>query len=97
MKTLSMTALLLLASLPGAGGAAWAAPLLPPAPIDAPGTVQVSANCYGAGERAARNAGGTMVGVRAAMQNGRPVCIVVVSVPAPDGKRPRLQEIVVPQ
>lgn len=93
MKTCTVTALLFLTA------PAWAAPLAPLAPVETPAArwLHVSGNCYGPGERAAREAGGTMVGVRAAVKNGRPVCIVVVSVPAPDGTRPRLQEITVPQ
>lgn len=97
MKSTTLIMYLLLSAFAAAPASALS--LVRPAPAVTPEApwVEASGNCYGVGERAARNAGGTMVGVRSAVQNGRPVCIVVVSVPGPDGKRPRLQEIVVPQ
>jgi hypothetical protein len=56
-----------------------------------------AANCYAVGQRIAAERGGSLAAAQAEVRGGRQVCVIVVLVPGADGKRPRRQEIVVPQ
>lgn len=54
------------------------------------------ADCAEIGQQVAAQQGGTLTKATAAVQNGAPVCIVVVLVPGRDGERPRRVEVAVP-
>jgi hypothetical protein len=63
----------------------------------APGAPAASAaDCYGIARQIAAERGGQVHSAEQATRNGRPVCIVVVLVPAKGGQRGRRMEIVVP-
>lgn len=53
-------------------------------------------DCAEVGQQVAASQGGTLTKATAAVQNGEPVCIVVVLVPGRDGERPRRVEVAVP-
>ncbi|WOC15210.1 hypothetical protein MP213Fo_06620 [Pseudochrobactrum sp. MP213Fo] len=53
-------------------------------------------DCAEIGQKVAAAQGGTLTKATAAVQNGAPVCIVVVLVPGRDGERPRRVEVAVP-
>lgn len=53
-------------------------------------------DCAAIGQQVAAAQGGTLTKATAAVQNGKPVCIVVVLVPGRDGERPRRVEVAVP-
>ena len=56
----------------------------------------LAADCYGIARQIAAERGGQVLSAEQATRNGRPVCVVVVLVPAKDGKRGRRMEVVVP-
>ncbi len=56
----------------------------------------VAGDCAAIGQQVAAQQGGTLTKATAAVQNGAPVCIVVVLVPGRDGERPRRVEVAVP-
>jgi predicted cation transporter len=56
----------------------------------------VAGDCAAIGQQVAAAQGGTLTKATAAVQNGSPVCIVVVLVPGRDGERPRRVEVAVP-
>jgi putative hemolysin len=63
-----------------------------PAPV-----LMAAADCYAVGQQVAAQNGGTLARASQSDQGGQPVCVIVVLVPAKDGKRPRRVEFVVPQ
>ena len=56
----------------------------------------LAADCYGIARQVAAERGGQVHSAEQATRNGRPVCVIVVLVPARDGERGRRMEIVVP-
>ncbi|WP_353619312.1 hypothetical protein [Ochrobactrum sp. SFR4] len=58
--------------------------------------IRVAGDCAAIGQQVAAQQGGTLTKATAAVQNGAPVCIVVVLVPGRDGERPRRVEVAVP-
>jgi hypothetical protein len=56
-----------------------------------------AANCYAIGEQQAAAQGGTLATASDAVQNGQPVCRVIVVVPGQNGERPKRVEIIVPK
>lgn len=58
--------------------------------------VQVAADCTAVGERVAAQQGGQLAKSTETVQNGQPMCVVVVLVPGRDGERPRRVEVAVP-
>ena len=56
-----------------------------------------AADCYAIGEQQAGQLGGTLANANDAVQNGQPVCRVVVVVPGQNGARPKRVEIIVPK
>ena len=72
-----------------------------PAPSLAAGqpasVLMAAADCYAVGQQVAAQNGGTLARASQSDQGGQPVCVIVVLVPAKDGKRPRRVEFVVPQ
>lgn len=56
----------------------------------------VAADCYAIGEAVAAQNGGQLTKATAQQRGGQTVCVIVVLVPAQDGKRPRRAEFVVP-
>ncbi len=61
-----------------------------------PRVLRVAGDCAEIGQQVAAQQGGTLTKATAAVQNGTPVCIVVVLVPGRDGERPRRVEVAVP-
>jgi len=61
-----------------------------------PHIIRVVGDCAAIGQQVAAQQGGTLTKATAAVQNGAPVCIVVVLVPGRDGERPRRVEVAVP-
>jgi len=61
-----------------------------------PRIIRVAGDCAAIGQQVAAQQGGTLTKATAAVQNGAPVCIVVVLVPGRDGERPRRVEVAVP-
>ncbi|MGQ5717854.1 hypothetical protein [Rhizobiales bacterium] len=61
-----------------------------------PRVLRVAGDCAAIGQQVAAQQGGTLTKATAAVQNGAPVCIVVVLVPGRDGERPRRVEVAVP-
>lgn len=61
-----------------------------------PHIIRVAGDCAAIGQQVAAQQGGTLTKATAAVQNGAPVCIVVVLVPGRDGERPRRVEVAVP-
>ncbi|MDR0254097.1 MAG: hypothetical protein LBI75_13040 [Brucellaceae bacterium] len=57
---------------------------------------RISGDCAEIGQQVAAQQGGTLTKATASVQNGAPVCIVVVLVPGRDGERPRRVEVAVP-
>jgi hypothetical protein len=55
------------------------------------------ADCYAVGEQQAVQLGGTLANASDAVQNGQPVCRVIVVVPGQNGERPKRVEIIVPK
>ncbi len=53
-------------------------------------------DCYAIGEQVAAQNGGTLARATPATQDGKPVCRIVVLLPAKEGERPRRAEFVVP-
>lgn len=99
MKPNRITTLLIAGIIAATGGTAFAAPPLPrdgPSRPTAPAR-QVASDCYAVGQQVAAQAGGMLAAARPATRGGQAVCVVVVLIPSPDGKRPRRQEVVVPQ
>lgn len=58
--------------------------------------IRVAGDCAAIGQQVAAAQGGTLTKATPAVQNGKPVCIVVVLVPGRDGERPRRVEVAVP-
>ena len=58
--------------------------------------VQV-ADCYTIGEQQAAAQDGTLAAANDAVQNGQPVCRVIIVVPGQNGERPKRVEIIVPK
>lgn len=58
--------------------------------------LRIAGDCAAIGQQVAAAQGGTLTKATAAVQNGTPVCIVVVLVPGRDGERPRRVEVAVP-
>ena len=56
-----------------------------------------AADCYAVGEQQAAAQGGTLATAGDAVQNGQPVCRVIVVVPGQNGERPKRVEIIVPK
>jgi hypothetical protein len=56
----------------------------------------LAADCYGIARQVAAERGGQVHSAEQATRNGRPVCVIVVLVPAKGGQRGRRMEIVVP-
>lgn len=56
-----------------------------------------AADCYAIGEEQAAAQGGDLATATDAVQNGQPVCRVIVLVPGQNGTRPRRVEIIVPK
>ena len=56
-----------------------------------------AADCYAVGEQQAAAQGGTLATASDAVQNGQPVCRVIVVVPGQNGERPKRVEIIVPK
>lgn len=56
-----------------------------------------AADCYAIGEQQAAAQGGTLANASDAVQNGQPVCRVIVVVPGQNGERPKRVEIIVPK
>jgi hypothetical protein len=56
-----------------------------------------AADCYAIGEQQAAAQGGTLATASDAVQNGQPVCRVIVVVPGQNGERPKRVEIIVPK
>lgn len=56
----------------------------------------VSAECTAVGKQVAEEQGGRLSRVTPTVQNGQPVCVIVVIIPAKDGERPRRVEVAVP-
>jgi hypothetical protein len=56
-----------------------------------------AADCYVIGEQQAAAQGGTLAAASDAVQNGQPVCRVIVVVPGQNGERPKRVEIIVPK
>lgn len=56
-----------------------------------------AADCYVIGEQQAAAQGGALATATDAVQNGQPVCRVIVVVPGQNGTRPRRVEIIVPK
>jgi hypothetical protein len=54
-------------------------------------------NCYSVGEQQAATQGGTLAAADDAVQNGQPVCRVIIVVPGQNGERPKRVEIIVPK
>lgn len=72
------------------------------APVAAvPATPQLlhsaASDCHAIGQQIAAENGGQLARAKPASQDGRPVCVIVVLVPAKEGSRPRRIEVVVPQ
>lgn len=61
-----------------------------------PHVLRVAGDCASIGQQVAAQQGGTLTKATPAVQNGVPVCIVVVLVPGRDGERPRRVELAVP-
>jgi hypothetical protein len=59
--------------------------------------VAQAADCYALGEQQAAAQGGTLATASDAVQNGQPVCRVIVLVPGQNGERPKRVEIIVPK
>lgn len=58
--------------------------------------INASDDCAAVGEKVAASQGGQLAKATPTVQNGRPMCIVVVLVPGRDGERPRRVEVAVP-
>ena len=56
-----------------------------------------AADCYAIGEQQAAAQGGTLASANDAVQNGAPVCRVIIVVPGQNGARPKRVEIIVPK
>lgn len=56
----------------------------------------VAEDCASVGQKVAAAQGGTLTKATSAVQNGAPVCVVVVLVPGRAGERPRRVEVAVP-
>ncbi len=56
-----------------------------------------AADCYTVGEQQAAAQSGTLATASDAVQNGQPVCRVIVLVPGKNGERPKRVEIIVPK
>jgi hypothetical protein len=54
-------------------------------------------DCYTVGEQQAAEQGGALATASDAVQNGQPVCRVIVVVPGQNGERPKRVEIIVPK
>ncbi len=54
-----------------------------------------AADCYAIGEQQAAAQGGTLAMANDAVQNGQPVCRVIIVVPGQNGERPKRMEIIV--
>ncbi|MGL4406164.1 MAG: hypothetical protein ACRCT6_10415 [Notoacmeibacter sp.] len=54
-------------------------------------------DCYSIGEQQASAQNGTLATASDAVQNGQPVCRVIVVVPGQNGERPKRVEIIVPK
>lgn len=56
----------------------------------------IAADCNAIGERVAASQGGQLAKSTPSVQNGRPMCVVVVLIPGRNGERPRRVEVAVP-
>lgn len=57
--------------------------------------IAASADCAIVGERVAASQGGQLAKATSAVQNGRPMCVIVVLIPGREGERPRRVEVAV--
>ncbi len=93
MKSLVAGAAFAAAALP-----AFSAPLPAGRGLDLPGGVQlVQADCYAIGQQIAAEEGGQLVRAVPRDEGGRPVCVIVYTVPGVEGDRPERRQIVVDQ
>lgn len=53
-------------------------------------------DCYAIGQQMAADQGGQLARATPAVQDGQPICKIVIIVPGRDGSRPRRAEFVVP-
>lgn len=67
------------------------------APTIPPLALPVSANCNAIGQQVAAQNGGTLASATPQMRGSSEVCVIVVVMPAQDGKRGRRAEFVVPR
>ncbi|PWL19021.1 hypothetical protein DKP76_00090 [Falsochrobactrum shanghaiense] len=58
--------------------------------------IAAAGDCAAVGERVAASQGGQLAKATPTVQNGKPMCIIVVLVPGRDGERPRRVEVAVP-
>ncbi len=95
MNTRSLITWIVGASLLAAS-AATAAPPRFTAPLTDPSVTLASGNCNAVGQQTAQQLGGQLHSASQEMQNGQPVCVIVVVIPGRDGNRGQRERIVVP-
>lgn len=61
------------------------------------GPLVQAGGCFAIGQAQAANAGGVLSSADEAVQNGAPVCRIVIVIPASDGNRARRVEMIVPR